>query len=63
MENFTTQNTREHIAHLLSEAGKAVLSTTAPLASVEKHINAANAMLITLKDDSIISEPFEKGGF
>lgn len=52
MDNFTTQNTREHIAHLLNEAGKAVLSTTEPLASVEKSISAANALLRDLSDET-----------
>lgn len=45
MNEFTTENTREQIAHLLAEAQKAILSDSDPLSFVETQINAASQLL------------------
>lgn len=45
MNEFTTENTREQIAHLLAEAQKAILSDSDPLSFVETQISAASQLL------------------
>lgn len=48
---FHTGNAREHIAHLLGEAQRAVLSGE-PVASVEKQIRAANLLLSQIVEET-----------
>ena len=45
MNEFTTENTREQIAHLLADAQKAIISTAHSLADVEIKIHAATALI------------------
>lgn len=45
MNEFTTENTREQIAHLLAEAQKAIISPAHSLADVEIKIHAATALI------------------
>ena len=51
-KSFTNHNTREHIAHLLSDAEKAILSPSETVESVVKYINAAMLLINqVLKDE------------
>lgn len=45
MNEFTTENTREQIAHLLADAQKAIISRACSLADVEIKIHAATALI------------------
>lgn len=45
MNEFTTENTREQIAHLLADAQKAIISPAHSLADVEIKIHAATALI------------------
>lgn len=45
MNEFTTENTREQIAHLLADAQQAIISPAHSLADVEIKIHAATALI------------------
>lgn len=51
-KSFTTENCREHIAHLLANAQKAILSADDPLSYVTQQINSASLLLKELSDET-----------